>query len=94
MVQIEYAVGLPQGEVLSVIGCNLISNTKMRQWTLHDSTNPITHNKGYTFACRDDQDIRMNKQANMIKKGYSDDYTFILHDGNTKTVQELSLIHI
>ena len=45
-VEIMLAVGLPQGEILSVLGCNLISAAKIAQWTTDDPKTPMPYKKG------------------------------------------------
>ena len=44
-VTIYYIVGLPQGQVLSVLNSNLICNAKMAQWTAKDVTCRIRNSK-------------------------------------------------
>ena len=47
---INYVVGLPQGQVMSVLNSNLLCNAKMGKWTAKDDTCRIENDKGYSFA--------------------------------------------
>ena len=82
-VTIKYKVGLPQGQTLSVINCNLVSRIKVMQWRLFDPKNPIKHRGGFFFGCKDSVDAKHDRIVNVQKKVYSDDATgFFASNGN------------
>ena len=79
---INYVVGMPQGQVLSVVNSNLLCNAKLGQWTAKDDTCKIENDKGYSFASKDAEDELHVRNAILHKKSYSDDSTLIIHDSN------------
>ena len=71
---INYVVGMPQGQVLSVLNSNLLCNAKLGQWTAKDDTCKIENDKGYSFASKDAEDVLHERHATLHKKSYSDDH--------------------
>ena len=53
---IDYVVGLPQGQVLSVLDINLLCNAKMAQWTATNDTCRSKNDKRYSFSSKDAAD--------------------------------------
>ncbi|KAL7539688.1 hypothetical protein ACHAXR_011399, partial [Thalassiosira sp. AJA248-18] len=87
-VEIMYLVGVPQGQKMSVIGCNLVTKEKTKQWILEDKNNPIPWSNGFRFACNDKLDMERGMIAIVLKKSYCDDATLCIHDGNKRTLEE------
>ena len=85
-VTINYVVGMPQGQVLSVLNSNLLCNAKMGQWTAEDDTCKIKNNKGYSFASKDSADELHGRNLNLHKKSFSNDSTLVIHDSNQLTI--------
>ena len=66
-VTIKYKVGLPQGQNLSVINCNLVSRIKFMQWRLFDPRKPIKHCGGFFFGCKYLVDAKHDRIVNVQK---------------------------
>ena len=85
---IDYMVGLPQGQVYSILGSNLVCNAKKTQWTAKDDTCKIKYDRGYSFTSKDTFEKTYNRTLDLHTRSNSDNFIFILHDNNKLTTQE------
>ncbi|EJK69749.1 hypothetical protein THAOC_08960, partial [Thalassiosira oceanica] len=90
-VKIDYLVGLPQGQKMSVTTSNIVLRHKLKQWRELNPHRPLPEEyegRGFTFAARDHLDEQHGRIVQLDSMGYCDDNTKIVHDGNSKTVAE------